>query len=82
MYSSDSKKLGSIEVVPGSSAESAGIKHGDVIIQFGGKRIQSLLELFESAWNKVRESVEVTVIRACNDGPLHLSMVVNEATSE
>ncbi|KAM3252943.1 putative protease Do-like 14 [Capsicum annuum] len=70
------------KVVPGSSAESAGIKHGDVIIQFAGKKIESLLELFESTWNKVGESVEVTVLRTSNDGPLHLSMVVNEAPPE
>ncbi|XP_059286347.1 putative protease Do-like 14 [Lycium ferocissimum] len=70
------------EVVPGSSAESAGIKHNDVIIQFGGKRIQSFLELFENMWNNVGESVELTVIRASHDVPVHLSMVVEEATSD
>lgn len=46
------------------------------------KKIESLLELFESTWNKVGESVEVTVLRTSNDGPLHLSMVVNEAPPE
>ncbi|XP_059286412.1 putative protease Do-like 14 [Lycium ferocissimum] len=70
------------EVVPGSSAESAGIKHNDVIIQFGGKRIQSFLELFEIMWNNVGESVELTVIRASHDVPVHFSMVVEEATSD
>lgn len=70
------------EVVPGSSAEIAGIKHNDVIIQFGGKRIQSFLELFENMWNNVGESVELAVIRASHDVPVHLSMVVEEVTSD
>ncbi|KAK4347578.1 hypothetical protein RND71_033917 [Anisodus tanguticus] len=70
------------EVVPGSSAESAGLKHNDVIIQFGGKRIQSFLELLENMWNNVGESVELAVIRASHDVPLYLSMVVEEATSD
>ncbi|KAH0770904.1 hypothetical protein KY290_014885 [Solanum tuberosum] len=33
------------EVIPGSSAEYARIKPNDVIIQFGGKSIQSFLEI-------------------------------------
>ncbi|KAH0719401.1 hypothetical protein KY285_015432 [Solanum tuberosum] len=70
------------EVLPGSSAESAGIKHNDVIIQFGGKRIQSFLELFETMWNNVGESVELVVIRTSHDVPVHLSMVVEEVTSD
>lgn len=70
------------EVLPGSSAESAGIKPNDVIIQFGGKRIQSFLELFENMWNNVGESVELVVIRASHDVPVHLSMVVEEVTSD
>ncbi|KAJ8545117.1 hypothetical protein K7X08_017700 [Anisodus acutangulus] len=70
------------ELVPGSSAESAGLKHNDVIIQFGGKRIQSFLELLENMWNNVGESVELAVIRASHDVPLYLSMVVEEATSD
>ncbi|KAH0651506.1 hypothetical protein KY285_032177 [Solanum tuberosum] len=70
------------EVLPGSSAESAGIKPNDVIIQFGGKRIQSFLELFETMWNNVGESVELVVIRTSHDVPVHLSMVVEEVTSD
>ncbi|KAG5568824.1 hypothetical protein H5410_064170 [Solanum commersonii] len=71
-----------VKVLPGSSAESAGIKHNDVIIQFGGKRIQSFLELFETMWNNVGESVELVVIRTSHDVPAHLSMVVEEVTSD
>ncbi|PHU27456.1 hypothetical protein BC332_05788 [Capsicum chinense] len=66
------------DVVRGSSAESAGIKQHDVIIQFSGKRIQSFLELFENMWNKVGEAVELVVVRASDDVPLHLSMVVEK----
>ncbi|PHT56373.1 hypothetical protein CQW23_04859 [Capsicum baccatum] len=66
------------EVVPGSSAESAGIKHNDVIIQFAGKRVHSFLELFENMWNNVGESVELAVIRSSHDSPVQLSMVVEE----
>ncbi|KAF3624361.1 hypothetical protein FXO38_30315 [Capsicum annuum] len=68
------------EVVPGSSAESAGIKHNDVIIQFAGKRVHSFLELFENMWNNVGESVELAVIRSSHDSPVQLSMVVEEVT--
>ncbi|KAK4711635.1 hypothetical protein R3W88_006148 [Solanum pinnatisectum] len=70
------------EVVAGSSAESAGIKHNDVIIQFGRKRIHSFLELFENMWNNVGESMELAVIRASHDVPVHLRMVVEEVTSD
>ncbi|KAF3667266.1 hypothetical protein FXO38_08688 [Capsicum annuum] len=70
------------EVAPGSSAEAAGIKYNDVIIQFGGKRIECVLELFESTWNKVGELVKLVVIRASDDVPVHLSMVLDEARSE
>ncbi|KAK4711634.1 hypothetical protein R3W88_006147 [Solanum pinnatisectum] len=70
------------EVIPGSSAEYAGIKPNDVIIQFGGKSIQSFLELFETMWNNVGESVELVVIRTSHDVPVHLSMVVEEFTSD
>ncbi|KAM3285621.1 hypothetical protein P3S67_024420 [Capsicum chacoense] len=66
------------EVVPGSSAESAGIKHNDVRIQFAGKRVHSFLELFENMWNNVGESVKLAVIRSSHDSPAQLSMVVEE----
>lgn len=70
------------EVVPGSSAESAGVKHNDVIVHFGGTRIHSFLELFENMWNNVGESMELAVIRASHDVPVHLRMVVEEVTSD
>ncbi|XP_027770245.1 uncharacterized protein LOC107010121 isoform X1 [Solanum pennellii] len=69
------------EVVPGSSAESAGVKHNDVIVHFGGTRIHSFLELFENMWNNVGESMELAVIRASHDVPVHLRMV-EEVTSD
>uniref|UniRef100_A0A3Q7F642 PDZ domain-containing protein n=1 Tax=Solanum lycopersicum TaxID=4081 RepID=A0A3Q7F642_SOLLC len=67
-----------VPVVPGSSAESAGVKHNDVIVHFGGTRIHSFLELFENMWNNVGESMELAVIRASHDVPVHLRMVVEE----
>lgn len=70
------------EVILGGSAEFAGLKHNDVIIQFGGRKVRSFLELFHDMWKHVGESVELVVIRASADVPLHLTMVVDEATSD
>ncbi|KAF5751205.1 hypothetical protein HS088_TW02G00215 [Tripterygium wilfordii] len=70
------------EVIPGSSAETAGICPNDVIIECDGKSVQSFLELFEMMWDKVGGSVELVVIRGIEGDPLHLTMVVVEATPD
>ncbi|XP_015576313.1 putative protease Do-like 14 [Ricinus communis] len=70
------------EVIPGSSAHSAGIRPNDVIVQFGGKTILSFLELLEVMWDKVGDPVELVVLRASDGVRLHFSMVVDEATPE
>ncbi|XP_055962092.1 putative protease Do-like 14 [Mercurialis annua] len=68
------------KVLLGSSAHSAGIRPEDVIVQFDGTNVQSFFELFEKMWSKVGDIVEVVVIRANTDDPLHLMMRVDEAT--
>lgn len=70
------------EVIRGSSADLAGIRPNDVIVQFGGKTIKSFLEFFESMWDKVGDSVELVVRRESDSVPLHLNMVVDEATPD
>ncbi|MQM06195.1 hypothetical protein Taro_039017 [Colocasia esculenta] len=71
-----------LQVMPGSSADSAGILPDDVIIQCGGKAVQSFLEFFEIMWDKSGDPVELVVIRASADNPLCLTMVAVERTPD
>lgn len=53
------------EVAPGSAAEAAGIRVGDIIVKFDGQRISSSTDLQETIqYFKAGETVTVTVKRA------------------
>lgn len=71
-----------VEVTPGSCADAAGIKHDDVIIEFGGRAVGSVVELVEESWKKVGEVVEVVVVRAEGGLSLQLSMTVGEVSDD
>lgn len=68
------------KVVPGSSADLAGIRANDVIVQCGGKTVQGFLEFFETIWDKVGSIVELVVIRPGNITHIHLKMHVEAMT--
>ncbi|CAO2816846.1 unnamed protein product [Amaranthus hypochondriacus] len=70
------------KVIPGSFAESAGLKLYDVIIQCGGKTVQSFIEFFEILWDNVGHSVDLLVVRASLDSPLTLKLMVDEPESD
>ncbi|KAG5564650.1 hypothetical protein RHGRI_000740 [Rhododendron griersonianum] len=70
------------EVIKGSPAEKAGILYGDVIVQCGKKEVQSFLEFYDIIWEKVRETVEVGVIRESSAARLILKVFVDETSSD
>ncbi|KAK7284368.1 hypothetical protein RJT34_19113 [Clitoria ternatea] len=53
-------------VTPGSPADRAGFRPGDVVIEFDGKPVQSLTEVIEIMGDKVGVAVKVLVKRAGN----------------
>lgn len=62
-----------------SPAYCSGIRAKDVIVECNGKSVCSKMELFDIIWDKVGESVEVTVLRASGDGEkFKLSLTVGE----
>ncbi|XP_058184498.1 putative protease Do-like 14 [Rhododendron vialii] len=70
------------EVIKGSPAEQAGILYGDVIVQCGKKEVQSFLEFYDIIWEKVRETMEVVVIRESSAARLILEVFVDETSSD
>ncbi len=69
------------EVLPGSAAEQAGIRRGDVIVKFNGKEIDEMNELPKIvAATPVGKEVEVEVIR--EGKPLTLKVKVGELKEE
>ena len=53
-----------VQVQPGTSADVAGIKQGDVILEFDGQRISTMEELKELLLDrKVGDQVKVKVVR-------------------
>lgn len=56
-----------MEVIPGSAAESAGIKKGDVVISFDGQTITSMDQLIQLiGTHKVGDEVPLRVVRTNN----------------
>ncbi|KAJ3671534.1 hypothetical protein LUZ60_007613 [Juncus effusus] len=53
-------------VIPGSPAELAGFRPGDVVVEFGGKPVQGIKEIVDIMGDKVGERFEVRVIRSGN----------------
>lgn len=68
------------KVVPGSSADLAGIRADDVIVKCGGKTVQGFLEFFETIWDKVGNIVELVIVRPGNVTHIHLNMHVEETS--
>lgn len=63
------------EVVKGSPAEKAGLKNGDIITEFDGRKIREMNELPRLvAVTPVGKKVKVTIIR--NGKPLHKTVVI------
>lgn len=67
-------------MIPGSAADLAGLRVSDVIIKCGGETVHGFLEYFEMLWDKVGCRVELVVVRESNVKPIHLNMLVVEAT--
>ncbi|XP_074324798.1 putative protease Do-like 14 [Apium graveolens] len=70
------------KVMKGFSAEMAGLRVNDVIIECCGKTIHSFLEFFEIIWDKVGDLIELTVVRQNNAEPVHLKMLIVDATPD
>jgi serine protease Do len=69
------------DVIPGSAAEAGGIRRGDVVIQFDGKRIDEMNELPRIvASTPVGKEVEVAIVR--QGKPLTLKLQVGELKDE
>ena len=69
------------DVIPGSAAETGGIRRGDVIVKFNGKNIDEMNELPRIvALTPVGQEVEVGIIRGGN--PLTLKLKVGELKDE
>lgn len=69
------------EVVPGGPAEAAGIKRGDIIVSFGGRKVVKMPDLPRLvAESPVGKSVDVEVIREGKE--LSLTITVDELTEE
>lgn len=68
------------KVFPGSSAECAGLRGGDVIIECAEKVVQSFLEFLEILWDHVGLSVDLVVFR--KDLMKRFKMIVVESASD
>lgn len=68
--------------VADSQACKSGIRRKDVIVECDGKLVRSTLELLDTVWNKVGESVDLDVLRASNGKRLKLSLAVKEITPD
>ncbi|XP_045805579.1 putative protease Do-like 14 [Trifolium pratense] len=71
------------KVIQGSSADLAGLHFNDVIVQCGGKTVRSFLEFLEMVWDKkVGDVLQLSVVRASQDDPIDVNMVVDEVAIE
>ncbi|KAK1362925.1 putative peptidase Do [Heracleum sosnowskyi] len=59
------------------SADLAGLRVEDVIVECGGKNVRSFLEFFDIIWDKAGDTVNLVVVRQGNVQPVHLTMLVN-----
>ena len=67
---------GSVAVTPGSPAEKAGIKEGDIILDFGGERIGRDNTLAEAiARRQVGQTISVKILRAEREETLQVVLV-------
>ncbi len=69
------------DVITGGPADSAGIKRGDIIISFDGKRVKDMSDLPRIvAETPVRKEVDITIIR--NGKQMTVKVKVEEMTEE
>ncbi|XP_073041638.1 putative protease Do-like 14 isoform X6 [Primulina eburnea] len=65
-------------VSPGSPADRAGFRPGDVVVEFGGKPIGSIKEVIEIMGDKVGKPF-VAVVKRANDTNITLTVIPEEA---
>nr|CAB3489525.1 unnamed protein product [Digitaria exilis] len=65
-------------VTPGSPAEQAGFRPGDVVVEFGGRSIESIKEIIDIMGDKVGVPFKVLVKRA-NNVTVTLTVIPDEA---
>ncbi|CAJ2663403.1 unnamed protein product [Trifolium pratense] len=71
------------KVIQGSSADSAGLRLKDVIVQCGGKTVRSFLEFLEMVLDKkVGDVLQLSVFRPYQNDPVDVNMVVDEVAVE
>ncbi|KAF9605739.1 hypothetical protein IFM89_018135 [Coptis chinensis] len=68
-------------VTPGSPGDRAGFRPGDVVIEFGGKPVESIKEIIEIMGDDVGKSFEVILKRAENE-LMTLTVVPEEANPD
>ncbi|KAK9664944.1 hypothetical protein RND81_14G078900 [Saponaria officinalis] len=69
-------------VMPESSAHYAGLEQDDIIVRCDGKTVDSFLQLFEIAWEKVGKTVKLEVARAQHHTLLSFGVTIVEATPD
>ena len=68
-----------VQVFSGTPADKAGLRRGDIIIEFDGKQIKSMDDLVsEVRKKKVGEKVEITIVRGKKR--LTLELTIGEKT--
>ena len=71
------------EVTPGSPAENAGLRRGDVITRFAGKPVRTAAELVELVRaQKPGDEVEVVYVRFGNEGRTKLTLGARQTTAQ
>lgn len=68
-------------VTPGSPADRAGFRPGDVVVEFEGKPVESIKEIIETMGDKVGIPIKVVVKRA-KDSVVTLIVVPEEANPD
>ncbi|XVF41889.1 hypothetical protein PTKIN_Ptkin01aG0316600 [Pterospermum kingtungense] len=68
-------------VTPGSPADSAGFRPGDVVIEFDGKPVESIKEIVEIMDDRIGKPLEVVVKRANNE-VVKLTVIPEEANPD
>lgn len=64
-----------VQIIPGSPADKAGVQKGDVVIEFGGKKISNMEELIaEIRKHEVGDTVSLTIVRNGEKKTLDLTL--------